>query len=57
MIPRLIKEETNLGEDNITFIRDIGQWLVYKLPEEEWSKRAKPYSTQVQQRHRPQVAS
>ena len=42
MIPRLIKEETNLGEDNITFIRDIGQWLVYKLPEEEWSKRAKP---------------
>jgi putative (di)nucleoside polyphosphate hydrolase len=36
---RELKEETNLGEEDITLVRDIGQWLVYELPEEERSKK------------------
>jgi putative (di)nucleoside polyphosphate hydrolase len=36
---RELKEETNLGEEHVTFIRDIGQWLVYELPKEERSKK------------------
>jgi putative (di)nucleoside polyphosphate hydrolase len=36
---RELKEETNLGEEDITLIRDIGQWLVYELPKEQRSKK------------------
>jgi putative (di)nucleoside polyphosphate hydrolase len=37
---RELKEETNLGEDDITVVRDVGQWLVYELPEQERSKKS-----------------
>ncbi len=36
---RELKEETNIGKDDITLVRDIGQWLVYELPKEERSKK------------------
>jgi len=36
---RELKEETKLGKDDITLVRDVGQWLVYELPEEERSKK------------------
>jgi putative (di)nucleoside polyphosphate hydrolase len=36
---RELKEETNLGKDEITLVRDIGQWLVYELPKEDRSKK------------------
>jgi putative (di)nucleoside polyphosphate hydrolase len=36
---RELKEETNLGKDDITLVRDVGQWLAYELPEEERSKK------------------
>jgi len=36
---RELKEETNLGGSDVTLVRELGQWLVYELPEQERSKK------------------